>query len=134
MPSLFRKGEQDIGDEAEHAPPTMTAQPGDNQPGEEKAEAQNAGSAVGRAKRTAHAARPKAGTKVIVVADRGAADGHGEAYAFDGPEDAAEFVRSAVEDGMEPSHIHVFIGAEMRLNVAYRVEVNLEPPETTDPV
>ena len=134
MPSLFRKGEQDIGDEAEHAPATMTAQPGDNQPGEEQHEAHSAGSAAGRAKRTAHAAGPEAGTKVIVVADRGAADGHGEAYAFDGPEDAAEFVRSAVEDGMEPSHIHVFIGAQMRLDVAYRVEVNLEPPKGADPV
>jgi len=92
------------------------------------------GSAAEKAKRTGHAARPKAGTKVIVVADRGATDGHGEAYAFDDPKDAAEFIRSAVGDGMEPSHIHVFLGAEMHLNVAYRVEVNLEPPEGAEPV
>jgi hypothetical protein len=63
------------------------------------------------------------------VADRGATDGHGEAYAFDSPEEAVEFVRGAVEDGMEPGHLHVFLGKEMRLNVAYRVEVNLDPPE-----
>jgi hypothetical protein len=134
MPSLFRKGEQDVGDEAERASATLTAQPGDDRPSEEQAEANNAGSAAGTARRSARGEQQTAGTKVIVVADRGATDGHGEAYAFDVAEDAAEFVRNAVEEGMEPSHIHVFIGAEMRLNVAYRVEVDLEPPEGTDPV
>ena len=134
MPKLFRKSEQDVGDEPEHAPGATTAPPGDSQAGEEQDEAQNVGSAAEKAKRTAHAAQPKAGTKVIVVADRGATDGHGEAYAFDDPKDAAEFIRSAVGDGMEPSHIHVFLGAEMHLNVAYRVEVNLEPPEGAEPV
>ena len=134
MPKLFSKGEQDVGDEREHAPAAVTAEAGDGQAGEEQAEARDAGSRAGTAKRTAHAARPGVGTKVIVVADHGATDGHGEAYAFDSPEDAVEFVRSAVEDGMEPSYIHVFIGAEMRLNVVFRAEVNLESPEGADPV
>ena len=132
MPKLFSKGEQDVGDEREHAPATVTAEAGDGQAGEEQAGARDAGSRAGTAKRTAHAARPGVGTKVIVVADRGATDGHGEAYAFDSPEEAVEFVRGAVEDGMEPGHLHVFLGTEMRLNVAYRVEVNLDSPEGTD--
>lgn len=129
MPKLFGKGEEDIGDEPEHAPAATTAPPGDGEAGEEQTDPHDAGTATGTAKRTAHAVRPKAGTKIIVVADRGATDGHGEAYAFDRPEDAGEFIRGAVEDGMEPSHVHVFLGREMRLNVAYRVEVNLDPPE-----
>jgi hypothetical protein len=133
MPKLFGKGEQGVGDEPEHAPAAATAPPGDSQAGEEQEEAQSADSSDGKAKRTVHAARPRAGTKIIVVADRGATDGHGEAYAFDDPKDAAEFVRGAVGDGMEPSHIHVFLGREMRLNVAYRVEVNLDPPDGVDP-
>jgi len=129
VPKLFRKGEEDVGDEPEHAPAVTPVQAGDSEAGEEQTEARDASSGAGTAKRTAHAARPKAGTKIIVVADRGATDGHGEAYAFDRPEDAAEFIRGAVEDGMEPSHLHVLLGKEMRLNVAYRVEVNLDPPE-----
>jgi hypothetical protein len=129
VPKLFGKGEQDIGDGQEHDPATETAQAADGQAGEEQVEAENAGGGDGMAKHTAHAARPEVGTKIIVVADRGATDGHGEAYAFDRSEDAAGFVRGAVEDGMEPSHLHVFLGREMRLNVAYRVEVNLDPPE-----
>ena len=133
MPKLFGKGEQDVGDEREHDPATETAQVADSQAGEEQAEAENAGGRTGTAKRTAHAVRPEVGTKIIVVADRGATDGHGEAYAFDRPEDAVRFVRGAVEDGMEPSHLHVFLGREMRLNVAYRVEVNLDPPEGAEP-
>jgi hypothetical protein len=133
VPSLFRKGEQDVGDEQKQASATTTAPPGDSDAGEKQGKAQDADSVPGKAGRTAHAGRRKAETKVIVVADRGAADGHGDAYAFDVPEDAAEFIRSAVEDGMEPGHIHVFIGAEMRLNVAYRVEVNLDPPTGTGP-
>lgn len=129
MPKLFSKGEQDVGDEREHAPATVTAEAGDGQAAEEQGGARDAGSRAGTAKRTAHAARPGVGTKIIVVADRGATDGHGEAYAFDSPEEAVEFIRGAVGDGMEPSHLHVFLGKEMRLNVAYRVEVNLDPPE-----
>ncbi|UCH86501.1 MAG: hypothetical protein JSU97_08245 [Dehalococcoidia bacterium] len=135
MPKLFRKGEEDVGDEPEHAPATVTAEPGDDEAGEEQTDPHGAGTAGGAAKGIAYAAQPKAGTKIIVVADRGATDGHGEAYAFDRIEDAGEFVRGAVEDGMEPSHLHVFLGKEMRLNVAYRVEVNLDPPggaETAD--
>ena len=132
MPKLFRKGAQDVGDEPEHAPGATTAPPGDSQAGEEQADPHDSGTAPGEETRTAHARRRKVPTKVLVVADRGATDGHGEAYVFDDPKDAAEFIRSAVGDGMEPSHIHVFLGAEMRLNVAYRVEVNLEPPEGAD--
>jgi hypothetical protein len=133
VPKLFRKGEEDVGDQPEHDPVVVTAEPGDSEAGEEQAEARNATSGAGTAKRTAHAARPEAGTKIIVVADRGATDGHGEAYAFDRPEDAAEFIRGAVEDGMEPNHLHVFFAKEMRVNVAYRVEVNLDAPEGADP-
>ena len=118
MPKLFRKGEQHVGDEPEDAPAATTAPPDDSQAGEEG--------------RTAHAGQRKAPTKIIVVADRGATDGHGEAYAFDDSKDATEFIRGAVEDGMEPSHLHVFMGEEIRLNVAHRVEVNLEPPEGAD--
>ena len=129
MPKLFGKGEPDVGDEQEHAPAAATAQAGGGRGGKEEADPHDGGSRTGTAKRTAHAARPEVGTKVIVVADRGATDGHGEAYAFDSPEEAVEFVRGAVEDGMEPDHLHVFLGKEMRLNVAYRVEVNLDPPE-----
>jgi hypothetical protein len=133
VPKLFSKGEQDVGDEREHAPATVTAEAGDGQAGEEQAEARDAGSRAGTAKRTAHAGRLGVGTKIIVVADRGATDGHGEAYAFDSPEEAVEFIRGAVEDGMEPGHLHVFLGTEMRLNVAYRVEVNLDSPEGAEP-
>ena len=129
MPKLFGKGEQDVGDEQEHAPAAATAEAGGGRGGKEEAEAHDEGSRAGTAKRTAHAARPGVGTKIIIVADRGATDGHGEAYAFDSPEEAVEFVRGAVEDGMEPDHLHVFLGKEMHLNVAYRVEVNLDPPE-----
>ena len=129
MPKLFGKGEQDVGDEQEHAPAAATAEAGG---GKEEADPHDGGRRAGTAKRTAHAARRGVGTKVIVVADRGATDGHGEAYAFDSPEEAVEFVRGAVGDGMEPSHIHVFLGEEMRLNVAYRVEVNLDAPEGAD--
>jgi hypothetical protein len=132
VPKLFGKGEPDVGDEEEHAAAAATAQAGGGRGGQEEADPDDGGSRAGTAKRTAHAARPGVGTKIIVVADRGATDGHGEAYAFDSSEEAVEFVRGAVGDGMEPSHIHVFLGEEMRLNVAYRVEVNLDAPEGAD--
>jgi hypothetical protein len=133
VPSLFRKGEQNVSEEPEHAPAATTAPPGDSQAGEEQAQPHDADSAPDNAIRTAHAGRQRVLRKVIVVADRGATDGHGEAYAFDDPKDATEFIRGAVEDGIEPSQIHVFIGEAMRLNVAYRVEVNLEPPNGAGP-
>jgi hypothetical protein len=134
VPSPFRRGRQHVDEESHDGPSTMTAPPVDSHAGEEQAEPRDAGSVSSEAAGAVYAGQPKAGTKVIVVADCQAADGHGEAYAFDRPEDAAEFIRSAVEDGMEPGHIHVFIGAEMRLNVAYRVEVDLESPQEPDPV
>ena len=133
MPKLFRKGEEDVGDEPEHAPAATTAPPGDSQAGEEQAAPHDSGTAPDKEGRTAHAGQRKVPAKIIVVADRGATDGHGEAYAFDEIKEATEFIRGAVEDGMEPSHLHVFMGEEIRLNVAYRVEVNLDTPEDAEP-
>ena len=132
MPKLFRKGEQDVGDEPEEAPAATTAPPDDSQAGEEQAAPPDSDTAPDKEGRTAHAGRRKVPTKIIVVADRGATDGHGEAYAFDDLKDATEFIRGAVEDGMEPSHLHVFMGEEIRLNVAYRVEVNLDTSDGSE--
>lgn len=134
MPSLFRRGKQDVGEELKHAGATVAVRPGDSHAGEQHAEPHNGGSVSGEKARTARAGQGKVGTKVIVLAGRQAADGHEEAYVFDGLEQALAFVRSAIEGGMEPSHIDVFIGAKMRLDVVYRLEVNLEPPEGADPL
>ena len=132
MPKLFRKGEQDVGDESEDAPAATAAPPDDSEAGEEQADPHDSSTAPDKEGSTVHAGRRKAPTKIIVVADRGATDGHGEAYAFDDSKDAAEFIRGAVEDGMEPSHLHVFMGEEIRLNVAYRVEVNLDTSDGSE--
>ena len=134
MPSPFRRGKQDAGEELGHAGATVTAEPGDSHAGEEQAEPHDGGSVSGEEARTAHAGQQKVRTKVIVLAGRQAADGHEDAYVFDGPEQAVEFVRNAVEEGMEPDQIHVFVGAETRLHVAFRVEVSLGSPEGPDPV
>ena len=134
MPSPFRRGKQDASEELGHAGATVAAGPGDSHAGEEQKEPHDTGSVSGEEARTAYAGQSNTRTKVIVLAGRQAADGHEDAYVFDGPEQAIEFVRNAVEEGMEPDQIHVFIGAESRLHVTFRVEVSLGSPEGPNPV